>query len=89
VERDLAVVMPEATLAATVEAHVAAHAGALLRDVRLFDIYRGAPLAGDRKSLAFRLRFGAPDRTLTEAEVEAAVATVVAALPAIDAHLRA
>jgi phenylalanyl-tRNA synthetase beta chain len=82
VERDLAVVVPEATLAATVEAHVAAHAGALLRDVRLFDIYRGAPLAGD-------LRFGAPDRTLTEAEVEAAVATVVAALPAIDAHLRA
>ena len=45
-----------------------------LRDVRLFDIYRGVPLAGDEKSLAFRVRFGAPDRTLTEAEVEAAVA---------------
>ena len=48
---------------------------------RLFDIYRGVPLAGDEKSLAYRLRFGAGDRTLTEAEVEAAVAAVVGALP--------
>jgi phenylalanyl-tRNA synthetase beta chain len=72
-----------------VEALVVARAGNLLRTIRLFDIYRGVPLPGDRKSLAFRLRFGAPDRTLTEAEIETAVAAVVAALPGIDAGLRA
>jgi phenylalanyl-tRNA synthetase beta chain len=88
VERDLAIIVPEATPAASVEAFIADRCGGLLRDVRLFDIYRGVPLPGDRKSLAFRLRFGAPDRTLTEAQVEDVVAAVVAALPGIDAHLR-
>jgi phenylalanyl-tRNA synthetase beta chain len=71
-----------------VEALIVDRCGGLLRDVRLFDIYRGVPLPGDRKSLAFRLRFGAADRTLTEAEVEDVVAAVVAGLPGIDAHLR-
>ena len=54
----------------------------------LFDIYRGVPLAADEKSLAWRIRLGAPDRTLTEAEVEASVAGVVAALPAIGGRRR-
>jgi phenylalanyl-tRNA synthetase beta chain len=57
--------------------------------VRLFDIYRGVPLAAAEKSLAFRLRFGAPERTLTESEVEAAVAAIVAALPSLGGRLRA
>ena len=69
VERDLAIIVPEALHAAVVEDLVHAQAGDLLRGVRLFDIYRGVPLAGGEKSLAFRVRFGASDRTLTEAEV--------------------
>ena len=36
----------------------------------LFDLYRGSPLAADEKSLAYRLVFGAADRTLTEEEVD-------------------
>ena len=72
---------PRRCTPAVVEALVREQAGDLLRDVRLFDIYRGVPLAGGEKSLAFRVRFGAADRTLTEAEVEAAVAGVVGALP--------
>jgi phenylalanyl-tRNA synthetase beta chain len=88
VERDLAIVVPEATPAARVEDRIRSHAGDLLRDVALFDIYRGVPLAADVKSLAFRLTFGAGDRTLTEPEVEAAVAAVVAALPAIGGRIR-
>ncbi|MEO5963885.1 MAG: phenylalanine--tRNA ligase subunit beta [Candidatus Limnocylindrales bacterium] len=89
VERDLAIVVPEAIGAAAVAAVLRTHAGELLRDVRLFDIYRGVPLAADEKSLAWRLRFDAPDRTLTEPEIEAAVAAVVAALPAVGGRLRA
>ena len=88
VDRDLAILVAEATGAAAVEAVIRAHGGELLRGVELFDIYRGVPLAASEKSLAYRLRFGAPDRTLTEAEVEAAVATVVAALPAIEGRIR-
>ena len=89
VERDLAIVVPDTTAAATVEALVRAHAGELLRDVSLFDIYRGVPLGAAEKSLAYRLRLGAADRTLTELEVEAAVASVMAALPDIGGRLRA
>ena len=66
-----------------------ARGGELLRACRLFDIYRGVPLAADEKSLAYRLRFGAPERTLTEAEIEAAVAAIVAGLPALGGRLRA
>jgi phenylalanyl-tRNA synthetase beta chain len=89
VERDLAIVVPEAQPAVTVEGLVRGVAGPLLRGVRLFDIYRGTPLADREKSLAFRVRFGADDRTLTETEVETAVAGVVAALPTIGGRLRA
>jgi phenylalanyl-tRNA synthetase beta chain len=89
VDRDLAIVVPEATQASVVEALVRAKAGSLLRDVTLFDIYRGVPLAGDEKSLAYRLRLGSADRTLTEPEVEDAVAFVVAALPSVGGRLRA
>ena len=88
-DRDLAIVVPEATPAAAVEALVRTTAGALLRDVALFDIYRGVPLGEDEKSLAYRLRLGAADRTLTEPEVDEAVAAVVAALPGIGGRLRA
>jgi phenylalanyl-tRNA synthetase beta chain len=76
VERDLAVIVPEATPAAHVADAIRRHAGPLLRSVALFDIYRGRPLADTDKSLAYRLAFGADDRTLVEAEVDAAIATV-------------
>ncbi len=88
VDRDLAIVVAEGTPAAAVEALLREHAGGLLLDIRLFDIYRGAPLAAAEKSLAFRLRFGAAARTLTEPEVEEAVAAVIGALGDIGGHLR-
>jgi len=89
VDRDLAVIVPGAMPAINVENLLATHGGALLRDVRLFDLYRGSPLGSDEKSLAFRVRFGAPDRTLTEPEVDAAVAAIVDALASIGGRLRA
>ena len=80
VTRDLAVVVGGMTTAANVLATIRAAAGSGLEDVRLFDLYRGAPLASDERSLAYRLTFRAQERTLTEAEVDAAVANVVASL---------
>jgi phenylalanyl-tRNA synthetase beta chain len=87
VERDLAIVVPEDRPAASIEEIVRTAGGDLLTDLRLFDIYRGAPLDATEKSLAFRLRFEA-DRALSDAEVEAAVATVTEALRAAGARLR-
>jgi phenylalanyl-tRNA synthetase beta chain len=89
VERDLAVVVGENWAAAEVEAVLQAHAGELLLEARLFDLYRGEPLAAEEKSLAYRLVFGASDRTLNEAEVDAAVAAVRSGLEKdLGAHIR-
>jgi phenylalanyl-tRNA synthetase beta chain len=88
VERDLAVVADERVGAVAIEDVIRRHGGPLLLDVRLFDIYRGTPLEADAKSLAFRVRFGA-DRTLTEAEVEAAISDAVTAIGAAGWRLRA
>jgi phenylalanyl-tRNA synthetase beta chain len=79
-ERDIAIVVPETTAAADVAAVIRAAAGPDLASVRLFDIYRGTPLASDEKSLAWRLVFQAEDRTLTEAEIETAVAAITNAV---------
>jgi phenylalanyl-tRNA synthetase beta chain len=76
-ERDIAVVVAESTPAAAVEQAIRSAGGDLLHQVRLFDVYRGAPLAPDEKSLAYRLAFQAPDRTLTESEIDSVVAAVV------------
>jgi phenylalanyl-tRNA synthetase beta chain len=87
-ERDIAVVVGEAVPAAEVEAAIRAAAGPSLASVRLFDIYRGAPLGATDKSLAWRLVFQAGDRTLTDAEIEAAVAAISAAVRRIGGRIR-
>jgi phenylalanyl-tRNA synthetase beta chain len=89
VARDLAVIVDNARAAAEVEASLRGHAGELLRRVSLFDVYRGAPLAGTEKSLAYRLVFGATDRTLTEAEIDSAMGVVRAGIEAdLGARIR-
>jgi phenylalanyl-tRNA synthetase beta chain len=80
VDRDLAVVVPEPTPAADVASTIRRHGGLLLRSVTLFDIYRGRPLGDQEKSLAFRLAFQGEDRTLTESEVDRAVAAITTGL---------
>jgi phenylalanyl-tRNA synthetase beta chain len=80
VERDLAVIVGPDIPAAAVAAAIRAHGGPLLRAVTLFDLYRGRPLAEGERSLAYRLAFQAEDRTLTEGEIDSAVADVTAGL---------
>jgi phenylalanyl-tRNA synthetase beta chain len=52
----------------------------LLRDVRLFDLYTGEGVPAGKKSLAWSLTYQSPERTLTDAEIEAAQKAVIAAL---------
>jgi phenylalanyl-tRNA synthetase beta chain len=53
-------------------------AGDLLESARLFDVYAGEQIGAGKKSVAYSLRFRAPDRTLTEKEVRVAVEAAVA-----------
>ena len=66
---DLAFAVPDEVAAAAVERSLRSGGGALLAEVELFDVYRGPGLPPGTRSLAYRLRFQAPDRTLTDAEV--------------------
>ncbi|HEY2309146.1 MAG TPA: phenylalanine--tRNA ligase subunit beta [Streptosporangiaceae bacterium] len=83
--QDVALVVRDTVPAAQVQAALAAGAssaagdgGELLEDVRLFDIYTGEQVGEGNKSLAYRLRFRAPDRTLTDEETSAARDAAVA-----------
>jgi len=76
--QDVALTVSEEVPAAAVEAALRAGAGPLLEDLRLFDVYTGAQAGADRKSLAYKLRFRAPDRTLTAAEASQAREAAIA-----------
>src|SRR5690606_3063408 len=71
-KEDVALIVPADVPAAEVEAALREGGGPLLETVRLFDVYTGEQIPEGTKSLAYALRFRAPDRTLTEAEISAA-----------------
>ncbi|BCJ55785.1 phenylalanine--tRNA ligase beta subunit [Actinoplanes sp. NBRC 14428] len=86
---DVALVVPLSVPSATVEAALVAGAGNLLESVRLFDVYASAQLGEGLKSLAYKLTFRAPDRTLTvEEAVAARDAAVASAAERTGATLR-
>jgi phenylalanyl-tRNA synthetase beta chain len=76
--QDVALVVAASVPAAEVEAALRAGAGTLLESLRLFDVYEGPQIGDGRRSLAFALRFRAPDRTLTVEETTAARDAAVA-----------
>ncbi|NUT97592.1 MAG: phenylalanine--tRNA ligase subunit beta [Saccharothrix sp.] len=75
---DVAVVVDAAVPAAEVARALTAGGGELLEDLRLFDVYTGDQLGEGKRSLAYALRFRAPDRTLTVEEATAARDAAVA-----------
>jgi phenylalanyl-tRNA synthetase beta chain len=66
---DLAFEVDEATPAAAVERTLRQARDGLVAAVTLFDVYRGDQVTPGRRSLAWTVRFQAPDRTLTDEEV--------------------
>ncbi|HUM15047.1 MAG TPA: phenylalanine--tRNA ligase subunit beta [Candidatus Nitrosotalea sp.] len=69
VQRDLAIVVASEVTAGDVEAAIRAMGLPLLTRISLFDVYTGGQVGAGRRSLAWSLTFQAPDRTLTDAEV--------------------
>jgi phenylalanyl-tRNA synthetase beta chain len=76
IHRDLAFIVDERTPVGSMQAALIDAAGGLVDGVVLFDLFTGAPLADGRKSVGFSVDFRAPDRTLTDAEAEAAVRAI-------------
>ncbi len=78
VERDVALVLPDGVTATAVEDMMREEGGALLAGTAIFDEYRGEEVDG--RSVAWRLVFRAPDRTLRDREVDEALEAVLATL---------
>jgi phenylalanyl-tRNA synthetase beta chain len=87
--QDIAVVVDDELPAAEVERAVRAAGGDLLDAVELFDVYSGDQVGEGRKSLAMRLQFRSPERTLTDEDVAAARIAIEAELGKLGGALRA
>jgi phenylalanyl-tRNA synthetase beta chain len=78
VKEDVALVVSDSVSAADVRNALSDGAGELLESISLFDVFTGGQVPRGHRSLAFALRFRAPDRTLTDVETAAARAAAVA-----------
>ena len=77
VTRDLALVMSEKTMVGTVLEVIRKAGKPILSDVKVFDIYRGAPMMPGTKSVAFSLQFRNPERTLSDEDVNPVMQTIM------------
>ena len=80
VSRDIAVVCGEEVTVGALEACIRKAGGKLLRDVALFDIYRGQGVAEGSKSVAFSMTLRADDRSITASEADGEVKDILTAL---------
>jgi phenylalanyl-tRNA synthetase beta chain len=89
VVQDIAVVAPEDVPAAAIESAVRAGGGELLDTMRVFDLFRGEQVGEGNRSLALRLEFRSPERTLTDEDVAALRSAIEERLAQIGGRLRA
>ena len=80
VTREIAIVCDDTVSVGRAEDVITGAAGKLLRNVKLFDVYRGAGIAAGKKSLAFSLELRSDDRTLTDEDSEGVISRVLSAL---------
>ena len=85
---DLAFVAPDSLVASDIQRAIKSAAGNLAVSLDLFDVYRGAGVAEGSRSLAFRLRLQAADRTLTDDEVAGVRQKCIDAVGKLGASLR-
>ena len=80
VNRDIAVVCKDEVTVGALEGCIRKAGGRLLREIALFDIYKGKGIPEDSKSVAFSLTLRADDRSITAGEADEEIKTVLAAL---------
>jgi phenylalanyl-tRNA synthetase beta chain len=77
VSRDISVIVPENVPIQAILDDIAAHKPIQVESVKVFDLYRGAGVGNGKKSLAFRVLLQDTQKTMTDSEVDSAVAQLV------------
>ena len=86
--RDLAFVVDADMPVLKIEKAISAATGKILEKIELFDVYQGAQVGENKKSVAFNLRFRSAEHTLTDEECNGAVNKAMKAAEALGAILR-
>lgn len=86
--RDLAFVVSSDTPVLRLEKEIRKATGKILENIDLFDVYEGAQVGANKKSVAFNLRFRSAERTLTDEECSGAVEKAIKAVESLGATLR-
>jgi len=87
VPRDMAIIVPERTLAADLQQAISS-ADSRIADIELFDEYRGKGIEEGQKSLAFRFEIRDPEKTLEDSEADVVLAAVVSNIEKAGGQLR-
>ena len=88
VTRDISMVVPKEILAGQIEAMIDQRGGKILESYQLFDLYEGAQIQEGYKSVAYKITFRAKDRTLEEADINAAMKKILNGLSGMGIELR-
>ena len=88
VTRDISMVVPKEILAGQIEEIIDQRGGKILESYQLFDLYEGAQIQEGYKSVAYKITFRAKDRTLEEADINAAMKKILNGLSGMGIELR-
>jgi phenylalanyl-tRNA synthetase beta chain len=80
IDVDLALIVPDSVTASDVAAAIRTEAGDLLESLDVFDEFRGSGIPEGTRSLAWRLTFRHPERTLREREIQGRTAKILGTL---------
>ena len=88
VTRDLALICSEDIPVLTLEKAIKAGGGALLEKISLFDVYKGAQIEKDKKSVAFNIVLRSKEGTLTDEQISGTMKKIIKELEKAGAYLR-
>ena len=82
--RDIALVVDESMAVGDIEKVIASAGGKILKNIKLFDVYRGPQVGENKKSVAFALTYRHDDRTLTDEDVNKVHDKILKTLKAVS-----
>ena len=77
VKKDLALLVDKNMTSKEVEMLIKKKAGKLLLDINVFDVYEGKNIDSNKRSIAYSLTFGTPDRTLNDEEINSILDNII------------